>query len=208
MVIERDRVQIAHDSTRTARAVGAGGGAAFVVLILAGNGIAEDGGNPALGVPIELLGYTALACFVAYIATWLRSAHAWTPMLALVAGVASLAVKVGSGAEYLAAHYADVGDEAAAVLIATNDAAFVINWFPHGLFVAALALTAMHAGRVGPITGWAGVVIGAATMAAIPLSTGEPFVVPFLLSLLWLLIASALLVRGELRSDGTWQVEV
>jgi hypothetical protein len=52
------------------------------------------------------------------------------------------------------------------------------------------------------------VVIGIATMAAITLSLSEPFVVPYLLSLLWLLTASVLLVRRELRGDRAWQVEV
>jgi hypothetical protein len=207
-VIEREKAPTAQKGRRPADVMGAAGGAAFVILILVGNGVAEDGGNKALGVPVELLGYVALACFIAYVATTLRSSLTWSPVLAAVAGITTIAVKVGSGAEYLAAEYAGVGEEIAASLTATNDAAFVINWLPHGLFVVAVALAAMHAGRLHAAVGWTGVVIGAATMAAITLSTSEPFVVPFLLSLLWLLTASVLLVRSELRGDRAWQVEV
>jgi hypothetical protein len=207
-VIEREKIPTAQKSKRTADVMGAAGGAVFVVLIMVGNGIAEDGGNKALGVPLELLGYAALACFVAYLATTLRSARMWTPVLVAVAGITTIAVRVGNGAEYLAAEYADVGEEIAASLIATNDAAFVIGWFPHGLFVVAVALAAMHADRLHAAVGWTGVVIGIATMAAITLSLSEPFVVPYLLSLLWLLTASVLLVRRELRGDRAWQVEV
>jgi hypothetical protein len=207
-VIEREKIPTAQKSKRTADVMGAAGGAVFVVLIMVGNGIAEDGGNKALGVPLELLGYAALACFVAYLATTLRSARMWTPVLVAVAGITTIAVRVGNGAEYLAAEYADVGEEIAASLIATNDAAFVVSWFPHGLFVVAVALAAMHAGRLHKAVGWTGVAIGAATMAAITLSNSEPFVVPFMLSLLWLLTASVLLVRGELRRDRAWHVEV
>jgi hypothetical protein len=188
--------------------VGAASGAAFVVLILVGNGIAEDGGNPALGVPLELLGFAALSCFVAYVATRLRAVSGWAPALALVAGVTTLAVKLGSAAPYLAAEYGEVGPDVAAGLVAASDAAFVVNWLPHGLFVVALAIVAMQGRHLSQAIGWAGVVVGLATIAAVPVSTGEPFVIPFLLSLLWLLVASVTLVRHELRGDGVWSVEV
>jgi hypothetical protein len=68
--------------------------------------------------------------------------------------------------------------------------------------VLAFALAAVRSARLGTAIGWTGVVIGAATMASIVAYRGDDlFPVPFLLSLLWLLVTSVVLVRAELRAD-------
>lgn len=182
---------------RTGGVVGAASGAAFVALVLAGNSLAEEGGNATFGMALGLLGFVALACFVAYSAT-LRPGR-WAGNLALVGGITTVAVKLGSAAPYLAAEHGDASPEVAAGLVAINDWAFTVSWLPHGLFVIGLALAALQAALLPRTVSWIGVVIGVGCVAAVVVATAASFVVPFLLSLLWIVVASALLVRRELR---------
>lgn len=196
--VERPSGRQASGKGRLATAALPASGVAFVVLMLVGNTLAEEGGNPVLGVSLELLGLAALACFVAYIAT-LGAHRVWARNLALVAGITTLAVKLASAAPYLAVERGVLGQEVAAGLIAINDAAFVVSWFPHGLLVIGLAIAALQAARLPRAVSWLGVVIGVGCMAAVAIPTAEPFVIPFLLSLLWIIAASILLARDELR---------
>jgi hypothetical protein len=201
-VAERAGAERAAQTSRNGRVLSAAAGAAFVVLILLGNSLAEEGDNKAVGVPLELLGYVALIGFVAYTATSLGFGRHLAATIAVIAGVTSIAVKLGSSGTYLAAEYGDLNADVAAGLTAANDAVFVVNWVPHGLFVLAVALAAVKSARLPPALGWTGVVIGAATMGSVVAYRGEdPFPLPFLLSLLWLVVTSVLLVRMELQAD-------
>jgi hypothetical protein len=189
---------------RTPAMVGAAGAGVYVVLIMVGNTLAVEGGQEQLGLLVELAGFAAMMCFIAYLAGAFAEVRGWASQLAVVAGVIGLAVKLSSGAEWLAAQEAGVVPEVVAGLTAVNDAAFVVGWFPHGIFVGALALAGLSAGRFGRVLAGCGVVLGAATVLALPAAVP----IPFLLSLLWLVAASVVLVRHEARDGRAWAVEV
>jgi hypothetical protein len=192
----------------TARVTGALSGAAFVVLILVGNTLYVEGGQQTLGLAIELLGFVAAACFIAYAAAASREATGWVPRLAVVGGVSMVAIKVGSLAPILAARQPGVTPEVAGALIELNSGGFVASWFPHGLFVVGVAAAGLVSCRLPRVVAWLGIGIGAACTAMVAMPGTEPLVVPYLLSLLWIIVASILLARGELRAGRAWTVGV
>jgi hypothetical protein len=192
--------------TPTTHRIGAISGVVYAVLVLAGNGL-YTGGSTQLGFVVEMVGYAALASFVAYVATTFRAGAAWPAMVALVGGTASLAVKLGGWAAARAAEQTEV-TETAAALIAIDEAAWTIAWLPLGLFVVGLAAAALVTRRFHPAIAWTGIVIGSGCALAVAIPGDEPFAVPFLLSLLWIIIASIVLLRAEVRGEQGWSVEV
>jgi hypothetical protein len=183
-------------------------GAAFAVLVVVGNAIYTEGGPESLGYGIELLGYVGLAVFVAWIATTFRAERQPAAMVSLIGGVAMLAVKLAGWAAVLASKQATLAPEVAAGLVEIDERAFVLAWLPFGLLIVGVSLAALQAGRLPRSVAWVGVVLGVGCMLAVPLSSTEPFVLPWLISLLWLVVASTLLARGRGRGDQAWSVEV
>jgi hypothetical protein len=183
-------------------------GAAFAVLVLVGNAIYTEGGDPTLGYGIELLGYVALAVFAAWIAATFDPAARLASMLAVIGGVAMLALKFAGWAAVLASSDARLSSDVTAGLVEIDEQAFVIAWLPFGLLMVGMSVAALQADRLPRPMAWSGVVLGIACMVAVPFSVTEPFVLPWMISLLWLLVASTLLARGSRRNEQPWSVEV
>lgn len=203
-------------------------GPAFVVLVLAGNGLTETvtvtGGDPgqdtlatfvakaadpvvAVGTAMELVGFILLAGFAAWLVDALRrtSALGVAGVLALVGVVLLLAVKLGSAAPYLVGvvHHETLSPETALVLNELNGAGFVLGWLPWALFVAAAAVALHAAGLLGRVGHAAGLVVGglglvAAVAAAVVPGHANPL--PFLAGLVWTLVVG---VRVTIREWGT-----
>lgn len=173
-------------------------GAGFVVCALAGNGLAggvdlTEAERPLaaqLGLGLEVVGVAFLALYVAWVCSVAGPGLGRTT--AAAAGAVMVAVKLGSGAALLAAwHEEDLARTSEEALVALNDAAFVLSWLPFGLLVAAAAVALGDlVGRplrttgllLGGLTVALGVVGSVAPGAAVP--------IPFLLSLVWLLVVS------------------
>ncbi len=190
-------------------------GPAFVVLVLVGNSLTESVVDPNastldrlaaqavsttvhVGLAAELLAFSCLAVFVAALHTLLgRSGAASTAAnLATVAGTVMIAVKLGSGAAYLAAlsEHERLSEEAATALLASNGAAFMLCWLPWGLFVGACAVALHGTGLVGRVSLVTGVAAGGLAVAATLSGVTTPDdanPMPFLLGLVWVLVVGA-----------------
>lgn len=119
-----------------------------------------------------------------------------------------LAVKLAGWAAVLASKQATLAPEVAAGLVEIDERAFVLAWLPFGLLVVGLSLAALHASRLPRPVALLGVVLGIGCMLAVPLSSTDPFVLPWLISLLWLIVASTLIARSRGRGDQAWSVGV
>jgi hypothetical protein len=188
--------------------LGAASGAAYVVLVVVGNGLYTGGANESVAFGVEMLGYVALASFTAYVAAALRGSRPWAATLALFGGATMLAVKLSGWASVLAAKQSEVAADTAAALIQVDEMAFVLGWLPHGLFVIGLAAAGVIAGRLPRWLGWVGGVIGLTEILAVIAAAQEPVVIPYLLSLLWIIAASLLLAFRGRRQETPWAVEV
>jgi hypothetical protein len=197
--------------------LGALTGAAYVVLVIIGNGLSTNSPGPhsdhptglqdiadarwlagsasaQVGISLELISFAAWMLFVEYLFTRLRSAG-WLAGGALVAGVVSVALKLGSAAPMIVGFSLrdDISPESARVLTELNGAAFVVGWLPVGLMVACAAAAALRIGALGRVLGWAGVASGSVavvTTAVLGLNAESGNALPFLLCLLWMLIVS------------------
>ena len=196
--------------------VGAFTGAVYVVLVMVGNSLSTDPGpqstHPSgqqdiaslhwlhgstwgqVGVSLELVSFAAFMLFVGYLCTRVRAAG-WLATAAVIGGVVSIAVKLGSAAPMFAGYILrdDISPETARVLSDMNGAAFVVDWLPTGLFVVCAAAAALQTRTVGRILGWGGVLVGTVSVVATAVTGvhvlgGNP--VPFMLCLLWILLAS------------------
>jgi hypothetical protein len=197
---------------------GALSGAAYVLLVVVGNGLSTDGapgpdaaqpagqqdiaylhwlaGNTSaqVGVTLELLGFAALMLFVGYLCTRVRAAG-WAATAALAAGMVAVAVKLGSAAPMFAAYALrdGISPETARVLTEMNSAAFVVDWLPTGLFVACAAAAALSTGTVGRVLGWGGLVAGAVAVTFTAVTGVHALAanaLPLLVCLLWILAVS------------------
>jgi hypothetical protein len=164
----------------------------------------------ATGVVLELVAFGFLLLFLGYLYRVLHRAEGpggWAAGAALGAGLVATAVKLGSAAPVVAAVYrADVlTPDLARTLDDLNGGAFVVSGYPFGVFVALAAGSAFVSRALPRWLTAGGLVAGAVTVVAGiagVLDPGAYLPVPFLLSLLWVLLASAVLtVRG--RRPGT-----
>lgn len=213
--------------------LGASAGAAYILLILVGNQLGSGGsqdphpsgatdlagfaGHATLmeqvGFRMEIAGFITFMFFLG----WMRhrvqqrgGAGAWLSDVAAVAGVVTLAVKLGSAAPVLTGQldHDELSPTLARVLSDLNGAAFVVTFLPYGAFLFAFGLAILASGFLGRVAGWSGVVLGGLTLLAPLVSGVDPVgtnVLPFLLGLLWLLaVAVRLAWRGpRLRSPAT-----
>jgi hypothetical protein len=193
-------------------------GAAYVVLVMAGNTLStynSPGPDPAhpsgvqdiaslhwlagstsgqAGVTLELLSFAALALFAGYLCTRVR-AGGWLAAAALAGGVISIAVKLASAAPMLAAYALrdGISPETARVLSDMNATAFVVDWLPTGVFVASAAAAALATRTLGRTLGWGGVVAGTAAVIVTAVTGVHVLAanaLPFLACLLWILAVS------------------
>jgi hypothetical protein len=202
---------------------GAFSGVGFVVATFVGSTMSSAGGsqsnNPTgaqalsdlrrvanstgalVGMYVEILGFALFAVFVGYLFSRLRAAdggQGWLAPLALAGGVATLAVKLASGAPLVAGMLgaSTLSPDNARLLADLNNASFVISWVPFGLFLIGAGLGSVAARLTRPLLGWIGAALGVLSIAAIT-TGGHGFVdanpLPFLLGLLWVAIFGAAL---------------
>lgn len=227
-------------SATTRSPIGAASGAAAVVLMLAGNSVfagagedptgaqaiaafsASEAGARTLGLALELAGFVAFAFFVAFLYRSLRASGGpedGRATVALIGGMLFLAVKVTGGAPLaaLSASGAELGPELALALLALNDGAFVMGWLALGLFLLGAGAAAFPTRSLPRAVSVAGMVIGIAAVAATATLGAGPGVLTFLLSLLWIVVTSVILVLREVRApaspggavdDAAWSVEI
>jgi hypothetical protein len=158
-----------------------------------------------LGYVLEVVGFILFFFFLGAVYRVLRRAEGpdgWLAGTAYGAGLASLAVKVGSAAPLAAALYRrdDLDATTARTLVDINGGAFVIDGLLVAVFVLAAALSLLGTGLVARWMAWSGValgLIGLVTPTAGILDMGNYFPVPFLLDLIWTVVLAVLLVRRE-----------
>jgi hypothetical protein len=210
-------------STRTIARTGGAAGALYVVLVFAGQGIADTGDSPALGSPpadyarwlaangpstvgyagafLELIGLLAFIVFVAVLHDLLRRCEherTWLPAAALGAGLVSAAIKIGSAPPMLAAFSLrhTIDPQLAKALIEMNDYAFLLTWAVDGVLLGAVAASSL---RTGALPRWLAIAAGViAPLLLASLAGGNeapPF--GFLLALLWFVAAGVVLARTD-----------
>jgi hypothetical protein len=196
--------------------IGAACGTAYVLLILIGNSIAVSGESNTptgtqvlryaqdmvdspvrqLGTALEVLGFVALAFFLAWIVPALRRAGGVAPWLAnvvMIGGVATLAVKVGTiapEAAIMAGRHTLDPDTAKAVYDIAG-AGFVISFLPFAIFMIGIGASVLTTGYLGRFAGWSAIVLG--VLALVVVSTARSLdanPMPFLIGLLWILVVS------------------
>lgn len=204
--------------------LGLASGAAWVVLILVGNGMTESGvptedspvaaqqyfellrnGSHRLGIALEMLGMCLMLVFLARAYAVLRDAEGrggWLAGLALTGGLTTMAVKIGSIAPYLVGlAVRDLSGEQALLMQRLGDGAFLVTCMTSGLLVLGIAGSALRSGILPRWLAWLGFPIGALAVfgsLAVDDLDGSPGVPGFLLGLLWIAAISVLLaVRGH-----------
>lgn len=195
-------------------------GAACVIAVMAGNGMALAGqtdatGGPGLladlqaepsfindlGLALEMVGWAALMCFLAVLYRTLRRAEEtddWGALAAFGAGVLMLALKLGSVAPLMAAWYRrdELTVPVAQTLSDLAGALFIVSGWATGLFVATAAASALRSQALPRWLGWMGLVSGAGAFVAGTAGVLNPqgyYPMLFLASLLWVLLTSVLL---------------
>jgi hypothetical protein len=202
------------------RRLGAASGVAYLVVSAVGNGMATSGQpgvlasgeeilawykantGPAItvGIGLEFLGFAAFVFFLAYLYGVLRDAEGqggWLATAALGGGLLAVAVKLASyGSMWALITRRDVlSAEAARTLTDLGSGAFFASWFTHGIFLLAASAVALQTGVLPRILGWLGLVLGVGCVVAIMAPTAGPAVVPYLLSGLWVVAVSVVLLR-------------
>jgi hypothetical protein len=197
--------------------LGALSGAAYVLLVLVGNGLSSAGENTdhptgaqvinqtnkmadrlsaQIGMGLEILGFVAFAFFVAWLHGHLRRSGAdWLAGVAAVGGVTTLAVKLGSAAPMMAlvAERKTIDPQLAQILNLMNGAAFVITFVSFGVLLLGAGLAGLASGGLGRVASWTAVVFGFAGCAIPIASKLDPYEtnpIPFLLGLVWVLVVS------------------
>lgn len=207
--------------------LGFASGAAWVVLILVGNGITESGaplddtpaaalaylqlqqtGSHRFGIGLELLGFCFMVVFLARFHAALRRAEGpdgWLSGLALAGGLTTVAVKLSSAAGIVVGLSVDgLSGEQAQLLLRLGNGAFLVAAMTSGLLVLGAAGSALESGLLPRWLGLLGLPIGSlAVLGSLAPSSldGGPGVAGFLLGLLWLAAVSVVLTarRGPSR---------
>ena len=147
-----------------------------------------------------MLGFVAFVAFIAYLADALRrgeESDGWLWGAALGSGLITCAVKIGSAAPILAAHWrADILDPTTArTLTDINSFAFEISWMTTAMLIGFAALGALRTGLLPRGLAIAGAAIAAAGLVLAPTGPDGAGVMPFLLGLLWIAAVSVVLAR-------------
>jgi hypothetical protein len=183
--------------------LGAASGILFVVLLMGGSSVP---GGESVRLAAEFFGLILFIPFLGYLFGVLRRAEGgegWLSATAFGAGLVAFAVKLESGASFIAARGIGSSTQIKETLIAMNDASFMITLAPLGVMVAAASAVIIKTGVLPVWLGWAGVLTAGALIIN---STflGAEFRPAFLLFLLWTVLASAILTRraGAAREEG------
>jgi hypothetical protein len=195
--------------------LGALSGAAFVVLGNIGSMLGQDPKLPddpsgqevldsarrmagsvpeQVGIGMELLAWTALLVFVAYAYTRGRRAG-WPAVAGVAGGVTAIAIKLASAGSTFAVYLlkGTMSPATALALSTMSLVSFIVFTLPFGLFLVCAAAAAMITRDLGRVIGWAGIVIGAASILLV-VFTGpridSGFSPTFLLAMVWVLVTS------------------
>lgn len=198
----------------------AASGAAYVLLVILPDAIFGHGTSPSLEegraaharwiadhpfgtgdwavVYAEMLGLLMFVVFVATLAALLRREEGEPGIfssIALAGGLMSAAVKLASVAPLVAVYWraSDGWDpQLVTALIDMNDAAFGLTWALNGVMLLGAGAVLVRSRLLPRWLSWGALVLG----VAMPLGLLAPFsigILPFLLGLLWTLIASLVL---------------
>lgn len=198
--------------------IGAGCGAAYVLLILIGNQIASGSSNdphpsgakdladfsappgPAdrIGFTMEFLGFLAFIFFLGWLVQALRArsdAAAWLAGAAGVAGTVTLAVKVASVMPSSAGSldHAQLTPGLARILADMNSVAFTLTFLTFGTFLVATGAAILASGFLGRVAGWSAIGFGGVGVVLTLVTRVDPVntnPMPFLAGLLWVLVIS------------------
>jgi hypothetical protein len=221
---------------RTQRLVAATG-AIYVALTMVGSGLATGDGDPqdgptilahlrhgrtateTVGVTMEVAGFAVFLIFLGYLYRVLRRAEAsegWGAVVALGAGLVTMAVKLGSANAMLASelHPDQLTPDLARTLNDLGGGGFVISGYLYGIFILAAAGSAFVTRAMPRWLSISGLVTGALTVAAGVAGILDPIgyvPVPFLLCLAWILVTSIVLAaragrRARTESDDSTAV--
>lgn len=194
-------------------------GAVFVVAINVGNMMETAGQSnvqtgqqvlselqnrttvQSVGIVLEVLSFAALMIFLGYLYRVLRRAErpdGWAAAAALVAGIVPVAIKLGSAAPAVAEmlHRNQLTPDLARTLDDLGGGAFVISGYAFGVFVAVAAGAAFGSRALPRWLTISGLVVGVLTVVAGTAGVLNPVgyvPIPFLLSFLWILVASIVL---------------
>jgi len=198
--------------------IGAACGAAYVALILVGNSLATGNGQQSndptgqqvlqyagqaahstvarVGQGMELLGFVALAFFLGWLVPALRRAGGsapWLSTVVLVGGIGTLAVKVATIApeSAIGAGSQQLDPAIAKGLYDVSGAGFVISFLPFAILMLGLGASVLTSGFLGRFAGWSAMLLGVAALVVVATAQSlDANPMPFLLGLLWILVAS------------------
>ena len=156
-----------------------------------------------IGTAMEIIGFVAFAFFLGWLGPFLRRAGGpavWLGNVAVIGGVATLAVKIGSVGPELAleAERSHVSGSLALLVYAMAGAGFVLSFLTFAIFMLGAGASILSSGALGRVTGWLAVLLGVAGLAVVATTASlDANPVPFLLSLVWILVVSVRLAwRG------------
>jgi hypothetical protein len=151
------------------------------------------------GFVLEGASFVCLMVFVGFLAARIgaRAASA----IVVVAGSVMLAIKLGSGAAAmtLVAGQSSLSPELARVLNDLNSMSFVLGWLPFAVLTSAAAVGLQVVGALGRPTAYIGLALGALGVVASLAGVDDPLdanPMPFLLSMVWMLVVSVRLAVG------------
>jgi len=200
--------------------LGAAAGAAFVVTIFVGNGLATAGQSQSshpsgqevlsdaaraasstsatIGFLLEIIGFVLFMIFVGYLWGVLRRDTAGSGIAAgtsIVAAITMLAIKLGSASPIVALTLDrdHLDPQLAQVLNDINGAAFVLSWLPFAVFAGSLAVALYGARLVGRPTAYIGLVVGVVGAGFAVIGLKDPVganPMAFLAGMLWLVVVA------------------
>jgi hypothetical protein len=155
-----------------------------------------------LRVSLMLLAFFCLAFFVGFLWDVLRRAEGQPgsyAAVALVGGLLTIAVQLAEfPPTYAGIRWAQAGhDPAIARLLAEemNGAGFLLSWFTLAILLSATAMVVIRTRALPRWLGWAAAVLAPALLVSVwmGVALAVDFPVPFLLTLLWIVLVSGIL---------------
>jgi hypothetical protein len=171
----------------------------YVVLILVGNSVYESG-NETTGLAMELVGMLLFIPFLGYLYSLLRGAEGedgWLSATAFGAGLVEFTIKLVSVIPVVAARTEGLSPQVRQALENMGNFAYIITMLPIGVMMAAVAAVILKT-HIMPL--WLGLLAALAAPACLVngMFFDADFGAAFLLFLLWIVLASAVLtLRGR-----------